>query len=89
MDLHIRDIRVRLAEALAFSEPDLARYQFHITLGYLLEWLDEDETNVFFRLYKNWVEHLTLALHSLPIGPPALCTFKDMFAFEPIIALAD
>lgn len=86
---HMRDMRDRLASLLEIRAPNHAAYRFHITLGYLIERLTADEAQQINQLYKSWFARIEATVPEFVIGPPAFCTFKDMFAFAPVLALSD
>jgi hypothetical protein len=86
---HLRDVRDRLASLLEIRAPNHAVYRFHITLGYLIERLNADEAQQINQLYKSWFARIEATVPEFVIGPPAFCTFKDMFAFAPVLALND
>ncbi len=86
---HMRDVRDRLASLLQIRAPNHAVYRFHITLGYLIERLTTDEAQQINQLYKSWFARIEATVPEFVIGPPAFCTFKDMFAFAPTLTLSD
>ncbi len=85
----MRDVRDRLASLLQIRAPNHAAYRFHITLGYLIESLNFDETKKINQLYKTWFARIEAVVPDFIIGPPAFCTFRDMFAFTPVLTLSD
>ncbi len=85
----LRDIRDRLSSRLQIRTPNHATYRFHITLGYLIERLTADEAPQINQLYKTWFARIEAVVPQFVIGPPAFCTFKDMFAFAPVLTLSD
>jgi hypothetical protein len=86
---HLRDIRDRLSSLLEIRAPNHALYRFHITLGYLIDPLNADETAHITELYKTWFATIEARVPAFVIGPPVFCTFKDMFAFTPVLTLSD
>ncbi len=85
----LRDVRDRLASLLQIRAPNHDLYRFHITLGYLIGKLSVDEAAQINQLYKSWFERIEALVPEFVIGPPAFCTFKDMFAFAPVLTLSD
>ncbi len=88
-DQEMRHTRDRLSETLQIRSPDHDRFGFHITLGYLVEYLTEDEARVFFAQYNRWMDNLFAALPCLTLGQPEFCTFRDMSDFTRQFYLQD
>jgi hypothetical protein len=78
----LRRLRDRLAETLAIRTPSHDAYRFHVTLGYLIRWLTQDEQAVFRDTLATWRHRVALACPVLELGAPEYCTLKDMFAFS-------
>lgn len=88
-DHEMRVLRNRLSDRLGIRSPGHDTYSFHITLGYLIEYLTPDEASAFQALYQGWMDRL-FALHPvITIGRPEFCYFADMFAFETHFVLQD
>ncbi len=86
---HIRNVRDRISAALQIRSPDHATYGFHISLGYVIRWLNAEETAAFQRAYKGWTARLSSVLPEFELGPPEFCIFKDMYSFERIFYLSN
>jgi hypothetical protein len=83
----LRALRDRLSALLQIRAPGHDRYRFHITLAYLIQWLTPDETDTVQQLFRRWLAQIGAATPEFVIGPPAFCTFRDMFAFTPVTTL--
>jgi hypothetical protein len=76
------DWRNGFAEAFGYRHPDHDSYQFHITMAYVIDWLDDaalpgwkamlDETYADIRRHAPVIE----------LRAPAFCSFEDMNWFE-------
>lgn len=86
---HLRDVRDQLSALLQIRAPNHSAYRFHITLGYLIEGLSADEARTVHQRFKNWFGQIAAAAPEFVIGPPVFCTFRDMFAFTPLLTLSD
>lgn len=82
-----RDWRDALIEPFAYRSPNHDSYRFHITMAYIVDWLDDDDIEVFGALLTNLTAHLQSRLPVVELGPPKFCTFEDMNAFPPVLSL--
>jgi hypothetical protein len=57
-------------------------YRFHITLGYLIRWLDPAEDADYRRALKTWREGLAKRCPVIELGAPEYCILADMYAFR-------
>lgn len=80
-DANLRGLRDRLAERLLLRVPTHAGYVFHITLAYVIDWLDPEEDAAIRVLYAAGARRIA-DLGPVELGPPEFCRFDDMFAFE-------
>lgn len=84
---HVRDWRDGLAAALGLRVPGHDDYGFHITLAYALAWPPVEAVTP----YRAALQNLTAAFQArvpvLHLARPAFCTFADMNAFPPVLAL--
>lgn len=80
----LRTSRDVMAAALGFNRPDHDTYGFHITLGYLLRWLTEDEARAVIDLSERAFDLLRLRAPVIDLGPIEYCRFEDMLHFEPL-----
>lgn len=84
----IRALRDRLAETLGVKLPGTAHenYVFHIGVGYLLRWLDDDQK-------AELTEILSDAVLAMPLeyelGAAQFSTFENMFAFDKVLYLGE
>ncbi len=85
----LRTLRDRLSAVLQIRSPAHDRYRFHITLGYLIDWLTPEEAERARQLFSAWGRRIATAAPEFTIGPPEFCRFRDMFAFTPLLTLAD
>ncbi len=80
----LRVARASLREATGIHKPDFDTYGFHITLGYLLRWLDPDEAELVLDLSDEVAKALIDTLPTMTLKEVTLCTFDDMHAFVPV-----
>ncbi len=85
----LKMLRNRLSDCLHIRAPGHDGYRFHITLGYLIDWLTPDEMIRAQKLYRRWLLRIAEATPEFVIGQPAFCTFRDMFAFTPVVTLME
>jgi hypothetical protein len=78
----LRQTRNTLRDALNIHRPDHDSYQFHITLAYLLRWLDPDEARQVIDLSRQVTETLLAQVSAVTLGPIELCRFETMHQFE-------
>lgn len=84
---HVRAWRDGLAQALGLRVPGHDEYGFHTTMAYALQWPPVEAV----ALYRTALQDLTGAFQArvpvMHLARPAFCTFADMNAFPPVLAL--
>lgn len=82
--LRLREARDELAELIQLRRHDHDRYAFHLTLGYLVQFLDESEQEDCRAALTGWRQGL--ASHG-PLLIPSFhfCILRDMFAFREVM----
>lgn len=78
----LRNLRNQLSDILKIRAPRHDEYSFHITMGYLIHWLNSAEQISFRQSLKTWREAVAEACPVIKLGAPEYCVLKDMFAFE-------
>jgi hypothetical protein len=85
----LKNYRELLSRATGVRYPDHDSYEFHITLAYSLQWLDEDEAAAYLDFRTRRGDHLRRQIDVVALEAPALTFFEDMFAFVPAAARFD
>lgn len=80
----LRGARATLREATGIHKPDFESYGFHITLGYLLRWLDPEEAELVLNLSDEVANALIDTVPTMTLKEVTFCTFDDMHAFLPV-----
>jgi hypothetical protein len=80
----LRATRSQLSEALGYRPANFAEYRFHITLAYLLHWLDEDLAQRVGGEVEAALHDLARAVPEIELGPPEFCNFDTMHEFVPL-----
>lgn len=75
----LRDLRDQLSELLQLRQATHATYVFHLSLGYLLRHLTDDERA---QLQDGLMQGLKQLPRQIELGAPEFCLFDDMFAFH-------
>lgn len=83
----LRDLRDRLAQCLGIRSADHGNYGFHITLGYLVQWMDARQTQDYATVQHDCLAYLHKTLGVLELDAPRFCTFNDMLAFDDKFAI--
>lgn len=78
----LRRLRDRLADVLKLQPPGHDRYQFHISFGYKIAWLDSAEERDLVETWRHWAAHIAEKNPEILLDGPEYCTFDDMFAFH-------
>ena len=86
-DASLRETRNHLRDTLNLHRPDHDACQFHITLAYLLRWLNADEAQHVIGLFRDVADRLFQHMPEVTLGPIELCTFATMHRFERIMYL--
>jgi hypothetical protein len=80
----LRDTRRQLSEALGYQPANFAGYRFHITLAYLLHWLNEDLAQRVGEEVEAAFQGLAGTVPEIELGPPEFCNFDTMHEFVPL-----
>ena len=83
----LRDTRTRLRDATGIQPDDFDSYIFHITLSYLLRWLDEAQAAEVVALSEALFTEFGAPLGQIKLGAPEFCRFENMHHFAPILHL--
>lgn len=83
----LRDTRRALRDATGIQPDDFDGYIFHITLSYLLHWLDEAQAAQVVALSDALFAEYGAPLHEIKLGAPEFCRFDNMHHFTPILHL--
>lgn len=78
----LRRLRDRLAARLRLRAPDHDSYGFHITLGYLIDWMTPAQEREYTAVQSGCFEMLRNRVPVIELGAPEFCVFYDMFAFD-------
>ena len=78
----LRRLRDRLSAQLQLRAPDHEEYGFHITLGYLIDWMTAEQQREYIAVQLASLNMLQKRLPLLELGVPEYCIFYDMFAFD-------
>ena len=78
----LRETRNTLRDASNILRPDHASYEFHITLGYPLRWLSQEEAIAVADASADIGQTLRQQMPRLTLGPVELCRFDTMHHFE-------
>lgn len=75
-------IRDDLSALTGIRDKDHARYQYHMTFGYIFQLLSDSEAQDLLAATADWVDRL--AAHGRTIAIPAVqfCSLRDMYAFR-------
>lgn len=80
----MRAWRDAFAETFGYRHPDHDDYVFHVTLAYMIDWLDDDRLPAWRALLGDCLALLQREAPILELEPPAFCSFDDMNHFEPL-----
>lgn len=80
----LRQTRRLLRDATGITPHDFDGYVFHITLGYLLRWLDVDEATRMVDLSQAVFARFGDQLQNIKLGPLEFCTFENMHHFKQV-----
>lgn len=73
--------RESLRNATGISELDFSVYTFHVTLAYVIRWLDEVAAREVVALGDDLFSEFRAKCPVIEIGPVEFCTFDDMYEF--------
>ena len=77
--------RDAFAEAFGYRHPDHDSYEFHITLAYIVRWLDPSCLPRWQTVLDECLEDLRSAAPVIEMRPPAFCEFRDMKQFKELL----
>lgn len=77
--------RNALAESLGYRHPDHDSYQFHITMAYMIDWLDDAALPAWATMLEEVLDDITRRAPILELRAPAFCSFEDMNWFEELL----
>ena len=80
----LKDLRNRLSDHLCIRHPEHDKFKFHLTLAYLLRWLDDGQKQELDALLQ---EHFEALPAQVEMGGPTFCTFQDMKGWKPVLQL--
>ena len=80
--------RNRFAELLGYRHPDHDSYDFHITMAYLIDWLDEAALPGWKAMLDTVEADLLQRAPVLELREPAFCSFADMNWFEELVVFS-
>jgi hypothetical protein len=83
----LRALREALREATGIAPPAFERYTFHITLAYLMSWLDDAAARAVIALGRELHAGFAQEIGEIVLGPPEFCEFEDMLHFERLAVL--
>ncbi|CEJ83187.1 hypothetical protein VHEMI03208 [[Torrubiella] hemipterigena] len=88
-DLHIRWLRERIAdEAVGFRMPDHDKYEFHVSIAYLLPYLGDAEKRALNTVLQEILERFPQFLE-FNLDYVEFCSFENVFAFDRASLVAD
>lgn len=76
------DWRNAFAEVFGYRHPDHDSYQFHITMAYLIDWLDDATLPDWQAMLDDVADDIRRRAPVLELRAPAFCSFEDMNWFE-------
>ena len=80
----LRDTRATLRDVTGIAPAGHETYTFHITLAYLLHWLEERAAREVIALSEALFAEYGPRLQDIRLGPIELCNFEHMHHFEPL-----
>ncbi|KAL7921667.1 RNA ligase/cyclic nucleotide phosphodiesterase [Trichoderma austrokoningii] len=82
----IRLLRDRLANALGLRRPNHDSYGLHITLAYLMRYIEGENRKMLDTLFET---HLSGVQLEFELGAVEFCTYEDMYAFARLFYLGN
>lgn len=86
-EANARAWRDALSHALRLRAPNHDTYGFHTTLAYATHWPPADAVPAYRAALQQMTAQIVARLPVLHLARPAFCTFADMNAFPPLLAL--
>jgi hypothetical protein len=80
----LKDLRNRLSNYLVIRHPQHDSFTFHLTLAYLLRWLDDGQKQELDALLQ---EHFETMPAQMELDRPTFCTFQNMKGWSPVLEL--
>ena len=80
--------RNRFAEVFGYRHPDHDSYQFHITMAYLIDWLNDVAIPGWTKMLNEVAAEIRAQAPVLELRAPAFCSFADMNWFEELVVFA-
>ncbi|MDB3935437.1 DUF1868 domain-containing protein [Granulosicoccus sp.] len=80
----LRQARESLRTATRISPPEFDSFVFHITLGYLIQWLSENTAKELIEFSDSLYAMFKSQLQNIALEPCAFCNFDNMHAFLPV-----
>ena len=77
--------RNAFAEVLGYQHPDHDSYEFHITMAYLIDWLDDAALPDWQHMLNTVEADIVQRAPVLELRAPAFCSFADMNWFEELL----
>ena len=81
----LRRTRETLRDATGIRSEGFETYGFHITLAYLLAWLDPGAARAVAALSETLTARFLAAVPEIVLGPLELCNFETMHRFDPVV----
>ena len=81
----LRNCRDELSSLLKIKFENHQRYTFHITLGYILRELKEDEIKNLLEFNKNLFQEFNKEVAKIILNKPKMSTFENMLEFKSVI----
>ncbi|KPI34943.1 uncharacterized protein AB675_3841 [Cyphellophora attinorum] len=84
----MRNLREQMADSVGVRQPGFGVYGFHMSLGYCLKWLSEEETKEVSDVLDEWLqENRTVSDEGVEFGAPEVCVYDDMTGFRRVFYL--
>lgn len=80
----LRRLRDRVSDTLLVRHPGHDEYSFHISLSYMLRFLDGEQHRRIWGFLEEWRQQLP---QTFELGAPEFCVFDDMFSFHRLFYL--
>lgn len=74
--------RDALADVFGYRHPDHDSYQFHITMAYMIDWIDDAALPAWQAMLDEVLDDILRRAPVLELRAPAFCSFEDMNWFE-------